>query len=31
MSGVVIAGDQVLPLALSAFSDLGIVIEYDEH
>jgi hypothetical protein len=30
MSGVVIGGDQVLPLALSAFTDLGILIEHDE-
>jgi uncharacterized protein YjbI with pentapeptide repeats len=30
MSGVVIGSDQVLPLALSVFSDLGIVIEHEE-
>ena len=30
MGGVVVAGDQVLPLALSLFSDLRIDIEHDE-
>jgi uncharacterized protein YjbI with pentapeptide repeats len=33
MSGVVIAAEQVLPLALSVFRDLGIVVEHldDDH
>ena len=30
MGGVVVAGDQVLPLALGLFGDLGIEIQNDE-
>ena len=31
MSGVVLGSDQVLPMALSVFSDLGIVIEHEDR